>query len=115
MKTLAEIDLAPRDRAAIEGAVRIIQAHLPAEEIILFGSKVRGEDDPESDIDRLVLTSRPVSRAERHALLAALYPIQLEQEVCLSPLVVAAADWRSGPISVLPIRHEVDEQGVAAA
>ena len=115
MKTLAEIELALRDRVAIEKAVQIIRTRLPVEEIILFGSKARGEDDPESDIDLLVLTARPVSRAERHGLLAALYPIQLEQEVCLSPLVVAAADWRSGPISVLPIRSEVDEQGVAAA
>ena len=83
------------------------------EEMILFGSKARGDDDPESDIDLLVVTSRRFSTAERHAVMDALFPIQREYDVVLSPVVVATEDWRSGILSVLPIHTEVDEQGVA--
>jgi uncharacterized protein len=113
MKAVAEIQLDPRDHAAIREAARILRERFAVDEVILFGSKARGEDDPESDIDLLVLTSRQFTRQERHAIVDALFPIQLEYDVVLSPLVVAAENWRSGIVSVLPIHAEVEEQGVA--
>lgn len=114
MRRLDEIWLAPTDRAAIEEAVRVLRHVAPVEEIVLFGSKCRGEDDRESDIDLLVLTSRPLARRERHAVMDALFPIEIARGVALSPLIVSTAEWRSGILSVLPIHAEVEEQGVVA-
>jgi predicted nucleotidyltransferase len=114
MRTLDDIDLRPGDRAAIDEAARVIRCHAAIEQIIVFGSKARGDDDDESDIDLLVLTSHSLARSERHAIVDALFPIQLSHGVVLSPIFVAIEDWRSGPISVLPIRAEVDDHGVAA-
>jgi predicted nucleotidyltransferase len=114
MKTLADIALRPGDRAAIDEAARVLRERFPVEEVILFGSKARGDDDPESDIDLLVLTSRQLARAERHQIVDALFPIQLHNDVVLSPLIVYADEWRGGVLSVLPIRQEVDQQGAAA-
>lgn len=114
MRTLGELVLKPPDRAAIEEASRLLRERFPVEEVILFGSKARGDDDDESDIDLLVLTSRDLSRRERHEIVRALFPLQLAHDVVLSPLIVAASEWRDGLLSVHPIRSEVDEQGVAA-
>jgi predicted nucleotidyltransferase len=114
MKRLAEIALRPSDRSAIEEAVRLLRQRFPVEEIVLFGSKARGEDDAESDIDLLVLTTRELSRSERHEIVDALFPLQLQHEVVLSPLIVAAQEWRAGLTSVHPIHQEIEEQGVAA-
>lgn len=113
MKGLDDIKLSERDRAAIEDAAEILRGQFPVEQIVLFGSKSRGDDDPESDIDLLVLTSRPLSRAERHAICNALYPIELSHDVVLSALIIDREEWRSGVVSVLPIHAEIDEQGVA--
>ena len=107
--------LAPRDRTAILEAVKVLRAVAPVESVILFGSKCRGDDDPESDIDLLVLTSRSLSRPERHAITDALFPIQLANDVVLSTVVVAVSEWSAGPISAMPIHQEVEEQGVLAA
>lgn len=114
MKALADIKLSPRDRAAIEEAARLLRSQFPIEQIILFGSKARGDDDAESDIDLLLLTSRPLTRAETLAVLEALFPVQLSNDVVLSPLILPIQDWTSGRISVLPIRHEIEEHGVTA-
>lgn len=80
----------------------------------LFGSKATGRDDAESDIDLLVLTSRPLHWRERDAVTDALFDIEMEFDVVISTLVVSEQDWLYGPYQVLAIRAEVDRHGVAA-
>lgn len=114
MRRLEDIPLQRNDRLAIERATTVLKARFPVERIILYGSKARGTDAPDSDIDLLVLTSRALSWPDQERLIAALYPIQLEYGVLLSPLVVEQADWEQGLHSVLPIHDEVERDGVAA-
>lgn len=114
MKKLDDIRLSGNDRAALAEATKLLRENYPIESIILFGSKSRGDDDPESDIDLLLLTTRPMSRPECHAISDDLFPIQLKYDVVLSPVIVSAEEWRSGLVSVLPIHDEVEEQGVVA-
>jgi uncharacterized protein len=101
-----------KDREAIQAAAQVLRGLLPVEEIFLFGSKSRGDDDAESDIDLLVLTARPLSHREHRAVCDALFPIEMAHDEVISALLVPAADWTAGPLSVLPIRAEVEEQGV---
>ena len=48
MRTLNEISLAEKDRRAIEAASAILRRQFPVERVVVFGSKVRGNDDHES-------------------------------------------------------------------
>ncbi len=114
MRTLAEIRLQARDRAAIDEAAELLRRRFPVDQVILFGSKARGDDDSESDIDLLVLTSRSLSRGERHAITDALFPLQLRHDVVLSVLILAVQEWDGGIVSVLPIHDEIIDHGVAA-
>ncbi len=114
MRTLNDISLREKDRQAIERAAAILHERHPVEHIILFGSKARGDDDPESDIDLLVLTPRPVSPAEQDRITESLFDLQIELDVVISTLIVPTEEWRHGLAQVLPIRFEVDRDGVAA-
>lgn len=114
MRTIAEIRLQAKDRAAIHEAADLLRRRYPVNGVILFGSKARGDDDSESDIDLLVLTSRALSRGERHAMTDAIFPLQLRHDVVLSVLILPAQEWDSGIVSVLPIHDEIIDQGVAA-
>lgn len=80
--------------------------------IVLFGSVARGEADVESDIDLLVLTTRPVSYQERHQITATITDINLEYETNFSSIVVDRTAWESGPISHLPIKANIEREGV---
>ena len=113
MRTLENLTLADKDRRAVEAASRILRQRFPVERVVLFGSKARGTDNAESDIDLLVLTTRPVGWRERDQITDALFDIQLELDVVISALVVDAASWDSGPQQALPIRAEVEREGVA--
>ena len=112
MRTFAQISLAERDRAAIAEAVSLLSRRFPVERVILFGSKARGTDDPDSDIDLLVLTSRELDRRERNALIDALFDVELDRDVVISPIILPVKEWEEGICRVLPIRDEIDRDGV---
>ena len=114
MKSLDEINLNEKDRQAVIKAAAILREHFPVEQVVLFGSKARGEDDAESDIDLLMLTSRALSYDEKTQITNALYDLQLELEVVISTLVVPTEEWKHGLYQVLPIRHKIEQEGVAA-
>ena len=59
-----QLPLAANDRAAVLEAAECLAALLPVERVVLYGSKARGDDRPDSDIDLLILTSRPLTVAE---------------------------------------------------
>ncbi len=114
MRTIDDISLKPKDRQAVEAAAGILKERFPVDSVILFGSKARGDDGPESDIDLVVLTSRPVDAAEKRQMTDALFDIELTLDVVISKLVVPREEWEQGLYQVLPIRHEVDREGAAA-
>ncbi|MCP4250027.1 MAG: nucleotidyltransferase domain-containing protein [bacterium] len=114
MNTLDEISLSHKDRGAVQAAAAILRERFRAERVVLFGSKARGDDDTESDIDLLVLTERPLTDAEKTRVTDALFGLQLELEVVISTLVVPTEEWQHGLYQVLPIRHEIEREGVAA-
>jgi len=58
MKSIDQVNLGEKDRQAIDEAVQLLYQSFPIEQIILYGSKARGMDDTESDIDLLLLTSK---------------------------------------------------------
>ena len=114
MKTLDQIRLEPNERAAIEAAAVVLRDKLPITQIILFGSKARGDDSDESDIDLLLLTNRRLSWDEEKQVVHLLYPLQLEYDVLFGTIEVPEDEWYHGIYQALPLRTEVERDGVAA-
>ena len=112
VRTLDEVRLTANERHAIEAAAATLGARFPVTDLVLYGSKARGDSDPESDIDLLVLTSRPLDAEEQQRLWSDLHDISMRFDVLLSPLTVEARSWRGGVHSVLPIHTEVEREGV---
>ena len=114
MRKLTDIKLSQKDRQGIEASVKLLKQQFPVEEVILFGSKARGTDDPESDIDLLILTNRKIDWKERKTLIYALFDIELDYDVVISTLIISTDEWKHGYWTVLPIRDEIERDGVAA-
>jgi uncharacterized protein (UPF0332 family)/predicted nucleotidyltransferase len=112
MRTLDDVRLAAAERGAIEAAAEVLRARFPVTDIVLYGSKARGDSEPESDIDLLVLTSRPLDFEEQQRIWRDLHDISMRFDVLLSPLTVEARSWQEGVHSVLPIHTEVEREGV---
>ncbi len=114
MNTLDNISIKDNEKKAVLEASAMLREAFPVKEVVLFGSKARGDDDEESDIDLLVLTSQPVSWNERKAINNALYEIQMKYDIIISTLITTVTEWNEGTFSVLPIHGEISNQGVTA-
>jgi predicted nucleotidyltransferase len=69
--------------------------------VILYGSTARGQSNPGSDIDLLVLLAPPLDYfAELRQIVDVLYPIQLESKQLISAKPVSFKDFERGSISL---------------
>ena len=79
--------------------------------VVLYGSCARGTEEPESDIDLLVLLEGPVDGAkEMRRIWAVLYPLQLESERLLSVVPVDVALYNRGEYALY---RQAKAEGVA--
>jgi len=115
MKTIEEISLKGNEKKAILEATKMLKEKFPVKEVILFGSKARGDDDEYSDIDLLLLTTRPIHWKERQSIVHALFDIGLEHDVIFSILVHTTHDWNEGICTAFPIHKEISREGVMAS
>lgn len=112
MRSFDQVELSAGDRVAIAAVARLLRERYPVEEVILFGSKARGDDTPESDIDLLVLTSRELSWPERGQMVTAAVDVAVDHEVLIELTIAARERWLGGAGQALPIRREVQRDGV---
>jgi predicted nucleotidyltransferase len=115
MRVLAEAPLTGRDTRAIQAAVGMLMERFPVEKVILYGSKARGDADEDSDIDLLLVTSRPIHWRERKAIIDALFDIEMAHDAIISILIVTMKEWSEGIFTAFPIYQEIMRDGVLAA
>jgi len=70
---------------------------IPDAEVLLYGSRARGDWKEESDWDILILTNQDVNRNLKEAVWEAVYPISVEIASFISPLIVKKDAWESHP------------------
>ena len=78
--------------------------------LILYGSMARGTEEPESDVDLLVLLDEPFNHfAELEPLIDLLYDLQLDSSRYLSVRPASARDFQAGRIHLY---REVRREGI---
>ena len=112
MRNIDDLTLRTNEREAIQEATRILKERFPVRDVILFGSKVRGDSDKDSDIDLLLLTTQPLHWKKRHAIVDALFEVETRHDVVISIVVNTVHDWHEGICTVLSIHEEINREGV---
>ncbi|MFQ5614768.1 MAG: nucleotidyltransferase domain-containing protein [Anaerolineae bacterium] len=79
--------------------------------VMLFGSKARGDAEPESDIDLLVLVDVETNRF-RSALWRIASDISLDYNVVLSPRVYGQTRWQEMGRIRLPLYRAIVADGI---
>jgi len=100
----ADADLLQRCKKAIRTVV-------PDADVILYGSRARGDAKDDSDYDILVLVDRPADVAVHEQLISRISP--LENEGAVLTLSIHNRDlWNSRLYQAMPFHENVDREGV---
>jgi predicted nucleotidyltransferase len=111
MKPLKKTSLRKREHRAVEAAFERLKTEFPVQKVILFGSKARGDHDEHSDIDLLLITSRPLHWKEEKAIVETLFEVGMEHDVIFSPLMASEKEWEGGIFTEFPIYQEIVRDG----
>ncbi len=100
------------DRLVLQRLKARVAERLPLSRIILFGSRARGDNEPDSDLDVLVLLEGSVSRESEEYVRFCAWELSYENGVVIFPLVVARTEWEEGLTSASLLAVAVGNEGV---
>jgi predicted nucleotidyltransferase len=80
-------------------------------QVILFGSKARGDSAPDSDMDVLILTDEE-SRQLRKTISKISSQIGLDYDVCLGTLLIANNRWQQMANERFSLCRNVERDGI---
>jgi predicted nucleotidyltransferase len=101
----ADTDLLQRCKEAIRRVV-------PDADVILYGSRARGDATEDSDYDLLVLVDKPADIAMHEQLISSIYPLELESGAVLTLTAHNRTLWDSKLYRAMPFHENVDREGV---
>ena len=84
----------------------------PKAEVILFGSRARGDFRQDSDWDFLVLLERPLTPDLKGFILDQLYDLELRTDSVISTIIHTKTEWESR--AVTPIYQSIKKEGKRA-
>lgn len=104
--------LSTQEREALEEFGKRLKAEFGAKRVYLYGSKARGTDEPDSDVDVAVIL--PESSPEIESRMDNLaFEINLEHGCLMSPLYFTEKEISEGPMSESPIYKRVLCEGIS--
>lgn len=84
-----------------------------ANEVILFGSRARGDHKKDSDWDFLILLDQPDLKSEqKEQIRERLYEIELATDQIISSIIHTKSDWER--MSITPIFQVIEKEGLRA-
>jgi predicted nucleotidyltransferase len=79
--------------------------------IKLFGSKARGNSEPDSDIDIYVLVNK-ISLEQREHIFDITFQINLKYDVYISPRVVCMETYKNPVFRLTPFIQSIEREGI---
>lgn len=98
-------DLLHRCKAAVRAVV-------PDAQVILYGSRARGDAEDDSDYDILVVVNGPVNMALEDRIRASVYPLELETGAMITVIAFGREEWDSPLQRATPFHENVEREGV---
>jgi len=98
------------ERTILDRFKRLVLARLPLHQMVLFGSRARGDADPDSDMDVLVVLEDSAPPQAGEIVSDCAWEAGFEHGIVVVPVTVSRKEWEEGPerYSLLALAVEAD-------
>ena len=90
----------------------LLQERVKLHQLILFGSRARGDAEPDSDMDVVVILDEPVSSQSRKIVSDYAWETGFEVGIVVVPVVVSRDNWENGPDRASLLAMAIRDEGM---
>jgi len=101
------------DRELKQAIADAVRSHVPGAQVLLYGSRARGDADADSDWDIIVVTPQKLGHDGEEGLRLAVYKIEWETGHVLSLLIYDKEDWDRPERARSPFNKAIVRDGIA--
>lgn len=112
IKYLSRLNLKENEKKALLELKKELFKNFLVAEIILYGSKARGDFDEESDMDILIILKNKVDDNIREKVFSMSFKIEIKYDVIFGILVESENFWSSPLAETMPIHCNISREGV---
>ena len=112
MKSIEQIKLKENESMALSELKERLLQRFSDVEVIIYGSKARGDDEELSDIDLLILVESQINRNLKEEITEITYDIELKYDVVFGIIVENRDFWKSPLANAMPLHWNIDRDGV---
>jgi len=89
-----------------------VTARFPSSQVILFGSRARGDAGPQSDADVVVILKNSFSEEDQEFISDSAWETGYPYGLVIVPVVFSLEEWESGPERFSLLVQAVQSEGV---
>src|SRR5919198_312659 len=105
------LTLMPVEMEALTELKRLLAAQIHPIELRLFGSKARGDAEPDADLD-VMIEIEEMSPSVTGRVYNLVYEVNLRFGVLISPLLFGREELEHGPMAASPVYKAIQREGV---
>lgn len=100
------------DRTILEKFQALLLSRVKVHKLILFGSRARGDADPDSDMDVVVILEGTVNDEDRESVSDCAWEAGFQHGIVVVPVVFTRSEWETGPERYSLLAQAVESEGV---
>jgi len=99
------------EKTALEELKRVLRERCGVTSVVVYGSKARGDDTPDSDIDVMIVLDDYTPQTEA-AVDEAVYEVNLAHDCLISVVIFSRRELEEGPLGESPLYKRIQAEGV---
>ena len=99
------------EKAALGELKRVLREQYGVTSVVVYGSKARGDDSPDSDIDVMIVLDNYTPQIEA-AIDELVYDINLARDCLISVVIFGRRELEEGPMGESPLYKRILAEGV---
>lgn len=100
------------EKIVIDRFKALLSERVGFHKLILFGSRARGEADPDSDLDVLVVLDNQLTDSGRELISDCAWEAGFEHGIVVVPIVFARREWEEGPERYSLLSQAIQTEGI---